>query len=77
MFDGPMKPAYLAFVAGVDEEFASATRSGLGYRYGQVYFDMLCEVLPEAAERLRGTSSDPFYSDEVSSMTHELVELFF
>ena len=75
MFDGPVKPTYLAFMAGVDEAFASAASSGL--RYGQVYFNRLCEVLPEAAERLRGTSSDPFYSDEVSSMTHELVELFF
>jgi len=72
MFDGPVKPAYLAFVAGVDEAFVSS-----GLRYGQVYFNRLCEVVPEAAERLRGTSSDPFYSDEVSDITHELVELFF
>ena len=75
MFDGPVKPAYLAFVAGVDEAFSNADGSGL--RYGQVYFNRLCEVLPEAAERLRGTDNDPFYSDEVSDITHELVELFF
>lgn len=75
MFDGPVKPAYLAFVADVDAAFVRDGGSGL--RYGQTYFNMLSEVLPEAAEKLRGASCDPFHANEVSDITHELVELYF
>ncbi len=77
MFDGPVKPAYLEFVADVDAAFQRAASLGLGYRYGQVYFNTLCKVLPEAAGKLLETNNNPFYSEEVSDITHELVELLF
>lgn len=77
MFDGPVKPAYLEFIARVDEAFERATNLELGYRYGQVYFNTLCKVLPEAADKLLETNNNPFYSEEVSDITHELVELLF
>lgn len=35
------------------------------WRVGQTYFNVLSEVHPALAERVRGTLVDPFYSDSV------------
>jgi hypothetical protein len=34
-------------------------------RIGQAYFNSLYSLDPEAAERIRGTDTDPFYNDGV------------
>jgi len=41
------------------------TRANPYIRNGQSYFNNLCEISPETAEEIRGTSVDPFYNDTI------------
>lgn len=34
-------------------------------RHGRAFFNLLCEVRPDLAERLRGSTIDPFYRDDL------------
>lgn len=36
-------------------------------RYGQAIFNLLCEVNPKLAEKVRGTNMDPFYVTDYSN----------
>jgi hypothetical protein len=36
------------------------------YRYGQACFNTLHNVRPDISERLRSTSVDPFYDDQIA-----------
>lgn len=38
-------------------------QESLCLRFGQALFDALTEIKPDLAERVRGTSIDPFYDD--------------
>lgn len=45
-------------------EHASRTKAAIpNLRWGQTLFNTLVDVRPDIAERIRGTSLDPFYDD--------------
>lgn len=43
----------------------AACTANPSWRYGQAYFNTLCDVAPELAEEIRGRDLDPFHRDEV------------
>ncbi len=43
-------------------------------RIGQVYFNLLDEVRPDLAEKLRGSPHDPFNATEIPIEAEQLVE---
>lgn len=44
------------------------------WRFGQKFFNILHQMNPIVAERIRGTSLDPFYFEEVHQRTWEFVK---
>lgn len=42
-------------------------------RLGQLYFNMLCEIKPDIAEKLRGSLRDPFYKEHIADATEQMV----
>lgn len=43
-------------------------------RLGQVYFNLLHDLRPDLANKLRGSLHDPFYKDEIPLEAEQLVE---
>jgi len=41
-----------------------------GWKYGQVFFNVLASVRPDLTEMIRGTMHDPFHHDTVSKETY-------
>lgn len=39
------------------------TQRPQGWRKGQLAFNLLCDIHPTLADKVRGTSNDPFYRD--------------
>jgi len=62
------------FLADASIVYEKLKGDGFGYRYGQVYFNLLWEHRPDISEQIRGTSLDPFHKDSVLSATHQFVE---
>jgi hypothetical protein len=62
------------FLADASIVYEKLKGDGFGYRYGQVYFNLLWEHRPDISEKIRGTSLDPFHKDAVLSATHQFVE---
>lgn len=55
------------------EKVESKQKENPEWRNGQTYFNVLVEVNPLVAEKIRKTKLDPFFRDEVSKMTNEFV----
>lgn len=62
------------FLADASITYERMKSSGMQYRYGQVYFNLLFQHRPDISEKIRGTAIDPFYKEIVSSVTHSFVE---
>ena len=45
----------------------------MSQRYGQLYFNMLHELRPDVANKIRATPLDPFFYDDVSLETESAV----
>lgn len=60
---------YHSFRLAVQQEWAEADDQ----RLGQVYFNLLHNLRPDIANRLRGSLIDPFYRDKLSTETEEFV----
>lgn len=59
------------------EEFikmVNLSHDGSTYRYGQTYFNVLYEIRPALADRLRGGPRDPFHKNLVPEETHDFVK---
>lgn len=61
---------YYSFRLVVQQEWAE--RQNL--RLGQVYLDILDELRPDLANKLRGSLHDPFYKNEIPVEAEQLVE---
>lgn len=46
----------------------------ISQRFGQLFFNLLNEVRPDIADKIRATDLDPFFSDEVQLETIEFVK---
>lgn len=46
----------------------------ISQRFGQLFFNLLNEVRPDIADKIRATDLDPFFSDEVQLETIEEVK---
>lgn len=59
--------SYEQFMELVRERHAA---EGGEWRFGQAYFNVLCEVAPKIAEQIRSTPQDPFFREKVAPLTH-------
>jgi len=64
---------YDNFCIGVARSYAESEILQMSQRYGQFYFNLLHEVRPDIANKIRATSLDPFFSDSVSLETEQAV----
>lgn len=62
------------FLADASIVYEKLKGDGWGYRYGQVYFNLLFSHRPDISDKLRGSALDPFNSDLVKYDTHHFVE---
>lgn len=72
-----MQTQYLSFndfLADVSIKYERQKGDYPHQRYGQMYFNLLTNARPDIAERIQGSSLDPFYKDAVSGVTHMFVE---
>lgn len=46
----------------------------ISQRFGQLFFNLLNEVRPDIADKIRATDLDPFFSDEVQLETIQEVK---
>jgi hypothetical protein len=56
-----MTMSIFEFFSEIDERYDTSDN----LRYGQIAFNYLSEVRPELAEKVRGTSKDPFYIEDI------------
>lgn len=61
---------YYSFRLTVQQEWAENQH----LRLGQVYFNTLCALRPDLANRLRGSLYDPFHKNEIPLEAEQLVE---
>jgi len=60
---------FLEMVTKYDNQLGA--NSDTGWRYGQVFFNVLTSVRPDLSEMIRGTVHDPFHHDTVSKQTYD------
>ena len=65
---------FLAKFALGYQEHISSTSPHLLQRQGQFYYNLLDDLRPEVAAKLRGSGIDPFYSELVIQAVHDYVE---
>lgn len=61
---------YYSFRLAVQQEWAEVPH----LRLGQVYFNLLNDLRPDLATRLRGGIHDPFHKDVIPPEAEELVQ---
>lgn len=64
---------YAKFLDLVDRQHLMNLSHDKYHRFGQTYFNLLWEMRPEVAEKIRATKFDPFYRDYVAQDIHEHV----
>jgi hypothetical protein len=60
---------FLEMVAKYNNQLGAHTETG--WKYGQVFFNVLASVRPDLTEMIRGTMHDPFHHDTVSKETYD------
>lgn len=63
---------YEDFLARVDALWGNNIIQ-ISQRYGQLYFNVLHELRPDIANKIRATELDPFYFDDVKLETIQAV----
>lgn len=66
--------SFMDFLCDVSIQYERQKGTYPHQRYGQMYFNMLAEVRPDISEKIRGGRLDPFHRDDVSKLTHMIVE---
>ena len=64
---------YAKFLDLVDRQHLMNLSHDKYHRFGQTYFNLLWEMRPEVADKIRATALDPFYKDHVAQVIHDYV----
>jgi len=62
------------FAEGVSKQTFDFGYDVSDWRQGQYFFNVLCSLNNDVAEKLRGAGLDPFHRDKVSMETWQFVE---